>query len=105
MTRIAVIAACVLATLSLAGLGLKAVYQAGWDAREALAVEEYAAQQRATQEALQRASDTLAFELGKTIVRIETTEDKVKEIQDGQPEDPAVCGISLERMRLLEEIR
>lgn len=105
MIRMAMIAGAVLGVTTVATLGVKAVYQAGWDARESIAVQEDAARERATAEALLRASDRLAYEFGKAVTAEEALNEKLKEIENGQPEDPSVCGISLERMQLLDDIR
>lgn len=105
MIRIGLIIALFLSVTTVATVAIKAVYQAGWDAREMIAVQENAQRQRALAEALLRSSDKLAFEFGKTVSAKEALDEKLKEIENGQPEDPSMCGVSLERMRLLDEIR
>jgi hypothetical protein len=110
MTRASIIAVAIAAVLSLIGLGVtqlyRTAYQAGWDASESVSAALREATLQANREAVQRASDRLAFNLGQAAVLDQRAEDILTEIQSYEEVPaPGVCGISVDRMRQLEAIR
>lgn len=99
--------ALALAIALIAAIALKAVWQAGWDAHQKLSDAERAATLAQNARAAQSASQTLSYDLGKasaldalasqTLTEIEAYETGSSEI--------GVCGVSLDRVRQLEQFR
>lgn len=95
-----------LAIAALAAIGLKAVWQAGWDAHQTLSDAERASTLAANAKAAQSASQTLSYDLGKVSALDASTSQILLEIESyAAPSDAGLCGVSVDRVRQLEQFR
>ena len=85
--------------------GFHAIYQAGWDARGKLALQERDATLAANMDASRNAAQTLSAGSDAAQKQIETLSMKLQEIENAPTQTDGACGIGGNSLRELEAIQ
>ncbi len=89
------------------GLAARAIYNAGWHARDVLAAQEKMETFTANKEVVDDAVTKLSFDIGVNESRIQNLDTVLQEIDtyETASDDPAMCGIGVDGLLRLEAIR